>query len=68
MGFVLKDADKYKEIPTRTVSVNTNIPNLAEWAQARGTNYKIIRQLNPWIKGRSLNTGGRTYEIKIPAE
>lgn len=66
-GFVLKDEEKYQVIPTQIIAVNTNIPNLAEWAQARGTTYKMIRQLNPWLRGRSLNTGGRTYEIKIPA-
>jgi hypothetical protein len=68
LGFVLKEEDKYKEAPTKSISVNTNIPNLAEWAQARGTTYKMIRLLNPWIKGRSLNTGGKTYTILVPAE
>ena len=68
LGFVLKEEDKYKEVPTKSISVNTNIPNLAEWAQARGTTYKMIRLLNPWIKGRSLNTGGKTYTILVPAE
>lgn len=68
LGFMLKDEEKYKVIPTQTIVVNINIPNLAEWAQARGTTYKMIRQLNPWLRGRSLNTGGRTYEIKIPAQ
>jgi len=68
LGFILREEDKYHEIPTQTITVNTNIPNLAAWAQARGTTYKMIRLLNPWIKGRSLNTAGKTYEIKIPAE
>ncbi|HYH15044.1 MAG TPA: lytic transglycosylase domain-containing protein [Flavisolibacter sp.] len=67
-GFVLKDEEKYQVIPTQSIVVNTNIPNLAQWAQARGTTYKMIRQLNPWLRGRSLNTGGRSYEIKIPAQ
>ena len=68
MGFVLKDEEKYPVIPTQTIAVNTNITNLAEWAKARGTTYKMLRQLNPWLRGRSLSTGGKTYEIKIPAQ
>ncbi|ANE52704.1 lytic transglycosylase domain-containing protein [Flavisolibacter tropicus] len=67
LGFVLKDDEKYNTIPTQSIMVNTNIPNLAEWAQARGTTYKMLRQLNPWLYGRSLNTDGKTYEIKLPA-
>jgi membrane-bound lytic murein transglycosylase D len=67
LGFVLKEDEKYESIPTQSVMVNTNIPNLADWAKARGTTYKMLRQLNPWLRGRSLHTGGKTYEIKLPA-
>jgi hypothetical protein len=67
-GFVLKDEEKYKEVPTQSVTVTSSIPNLAAWARERGTTYKMIRQLNPWLRGRSLNVSGRTYEIKIPAQ
>jgi membrane-bound lytic murein transglycosylase D len=68
LGFVLKEDEKYDVIPTQSVTVTASIPNLAQWAQARGTTYKMIRQLNPWLKGRSLTTGGKTYEIKVPAQ
>jgi hypothetical protein len=68
LGFVVKDEEKYPAIPVRIVAVSTTIPNLARFAQEHGTTYKMLRQLNPWLKGRSLTVrGGSTYELKLPA-
>ena len=67
MGFVLEEEDKYAEIPHRVVEVNSTIPNLAEWARSNGTTFKMVRQMNPWLRGRSLTvSGGKTYQIKLP--
>lgn len=69
LGFELKNEDAYHEIPFRSVTVNSSIPNLAQFAKTHGTTYKILRQMNPWIKGRTLNvTGGKTYTLKLPAQ
>jgi hypothetical protein len=68
LGFVVKEEERYPAIPVRTVSVSTSIPNLARFAQVNGTTYKMLRQLNPWIKGRSLTVrSGTTHIIKLPA-
>ena len=67
LGFVLKDEDKYGEVPFRTVTVDTSIPNLAQFAKEQGTTYKMLRQMNPWLRDRSLTVRkGKTYVIKLP--
>lgn len=68
LGFVLKDEEKYPVVPFRTVTVNSTIPNLAQFARDSGTTYKMLRLMNPWLRGRSLTvTGGKSYAIKLPA-
>jgi membrane-bound lytic murein transglycosylase D len=68
LGYKLDDADKYPAIPYREITVSSSIPNLAAFARAQGTNYKMLRQMNPWLRGKSLNAGnGKTYVIKLPA-
>ena len=69
LGFHLNEADKYPPLPTRPVNVSTPIPDLADWALRNGTTYKMLRVLNPWIKGRSLSaSAARPYVIHLPAE
>lgn len=69
LGFKVRDDEKYGEIPTRSLAVTSSIPNLAQFAIDNGTTYKMLRTLNPWLKGRSLNVGGgKTYTIHLPAE
>jgi len=69
LGFVLKDDEKYQPVSTRTVTVTQSIPDLAQFAANNGTTYKVIRVLNPWIRGRALNVSkGKIYQLKLPAE
>lgn len=68
LGYEVKEEELYAEVPSRTVTVSTSIPNLAQFAQANGTTYKMLRQLNPWIRGRSLTVRGTTYKIELPAQ
>lgn len=69
MGFSLKEEDKYKAIPFRILQVNSSIPNLARLALDNGSNYKILKLMNPWLRGKSLTvTGGEIYYIKLPAQ
>ena len=68
MGFKMSGEEKYDEIPYRTVTVTSTIPNLADFAIQNGTTYKVLRLLNPWLRGRSLAvSGGKSYVIKLPA-
>jgi hypothetical protein len=45
----------YKPFETKVVVLKATIENLAEWALSKGTNYKILVKLNPWILGNKLS-------------
>lgn len=69
LGFKLEDEEKYHPVPYREVLVTQSIANLAQFARQHGTTYKMLRQMNPWVKGRSLLvSGGKSYLIKLPKE
>lgn len=68
LGFKMADAEKYGEIPYRTVTVSSSISNLADFAIQNGTTYKMLRLMNPWLRGRSLAVkAGKSYSVKLPA-
>ncbi len=69
LGYQLDDDEKYPVIPYKTVTVSSTIPDLAEFAIAQGTNYKVLKLMNPWIKDKSLTvTGNRQYTLHIPLQ
>ncbi|HYF30713.1 MAG TPA: lytic transglycosylase domain-containing protein [Chitinophagaceae bacterium] len=65
-GFVLENDEAYPPLQTRSVTVNQSIPDLAAFAIDHGTNYKNLRLLNRWLRGRSLTVRpGKTYVILL---
>jgi hypothetical protein len=67
LGFKVTATDLYNEIPYRSVTVTSSISNLAQWAINNGTSYKILKLMNPWIRGRSLSaSAAKSYVIKLP--
>jgi membrane-bound lytic murein transglycosylase D len=68
VGLHVTAEDLYTDVPTRNVIINSSISNLAQWALDNGTNYKILKRLNPWLRGRSLTvSAGKSYQVKLPA-
>jgi membrane-bound lytic murein transglycosylase D len=66
-GFVIGDDHKYDPIQTRDTVVTYPIPSLISFAKSNGTNYKMLRWLNPWIRSTSLpNRSGKAYTILLP--
>jgi peptidoglycan lytic transglycosylase D len=66
-GFTLSERDLYPEIPVYTVEVDTAIGDFADFADEHGTNYKILKYLNPWLRDNKMsNPAGKNYEILIP--
>ncbi|TDQ17205.1 transglycosylase-like protein with SLT domain [Algoriphagus boseongensis] len=66
-GFNLKEKDYYKNPKFRTLKVDSDIKNLANWAKSQGSNYKNLKLYNPWLRDRDLNVKrGKTYEIQLP--
>lgn len=65
-GFFIKPEQGYKNIPFYMVSVDTTIESMPDFAHSLGINYKVLKELNPWLReDRLSNRYKKTYEIKI---
>lgn len=68
-GFIIDDNDKYQQIAYNEVIVDTAITNLANFANYLGINYKVLKELNPWLRnGKLTNKYNKTYTIKIASK
>lgn len=68
-GFSLSKEDLYPPFRSEDVVVNTSISDIAKFAMSYGTNYKMIKMLNPWLRDNVLtNKSRKTYVIKIPVK
>ena len=66
-GFQIGDNGWYRPYETKTVTVTESIPDLVQFAYEQGTNYKMLKYFNPWLRSNSLTISeGNSYEIKIP--
>ena len=56
----------------KSVTVDTTITSLIEFAQTHGTTYKMLKIMNPWllkdelVVGRDAEGNPKSYTIKIP--
>ena len=68
-GFNIGKDDLYPELKYYEVKVDTEVTSFSEFAGKFGTNYKILKLLNPWLRKPYLtNKPNQEYLIKIPAE
>lgn len=68
-GFTITDEELYKPLPYNVVSVDTTVNSFEQFARHFGTNYKILKFLNPWLRKPFLqNPQGRDYLIRVPSE
>ena len=65
-GFHLENRDYYSDPPTVLLSIDETIPNISDYAQSIGSNYHVIKSLNPWILGNELVVNNKPYQIKAP--
>ncbi|MEG2035330.1 MAG: lytic transglycosylase domain-containing protein [Mucinivorans sp.] len=67
-GFVLRKRDYFPPfINFRTVEVSDKEIEWSDFAAKYGTNYKVLRILNPWIRSYDYdNSTAKTYTVKIP--
>jgi hypothetical protein len=54
LEFNVENEEKYQPVQTKIITVMSSIPDRAQFAISNRTTYKMIRILNPWLKGRSL--------------
>lgn len=68
-GFSLSKEDLYQPYQSKDIVVSGPIKDIAKFAFQHGTNYKMIKILNPWLRSNVLtNKAGKTYTIKIPVK
>jgi membrane-bound lytic murein transglycosylase D len=66
-GFDLPEEALYKEYNTIDFRVTSSIQDLPLWAKENGVNFKLVKLLNPWLKGKSLPVqAGEFYELLLP--
>jgi membrane-bound lytic murein transglycosylase D len=68
-GLYLRENDFYPTVPVNSVTIDSTITDLADFAFRQKINYRILRDLNPWIRRYNLpNKSGKTYTFYIPKE
>lgn len=68
-GFDLDKRDLYPELDFYEVKVDTAISDFSAFAKRFGTNYKMLKFLNPWLRKPYFTPKPyKEYLIKIPSE
>jgi membrane-bound lytic murein transglycosylase D len=68
-GFSIDKKELYPQIGYNEVKIDTAVTDFTIFARKFGTNYKLMKLLNPWLRKPYLtNKAGKTYLIKIPVE
>ena len=66
-GFQISDDGWYQPLDYKTITVTESIDDLAAFAVAKGTNLKMLKYYNPWLRSNTLTIStGNSYVIKLP--
>ncbi|MEX2483286.1 MAG: lytic transglycosylase domain-containing protein [Brumimicrobium sp.] len=66
-GFKIEPHQLYPPYETISVTVEKTIPDLYQWSKEQGFNIKILRKLNPWIKGSKLTVQpNKEFKVDLP--
>lgn len=67
-GFSVGHRDGYKPLgPWKEDTVSDRKIDWSAWAQSRSTTYKLLRELNPWIRDYTYdNKDGRVFTVRLP--
>ncbi len=66
-GYFILTEEKYHLPEFTTLTIDTAISDIAQFAKDHNSNYKLLRIMNPWIRSKSLPTPQKEnpYKIKI---
>jgi membrane-bound lytic murein transglycosylase D len=68
-GFKISKTDLYPELKFSELTVDSAITDFSAFAEKFGTNYKMLKFLNPWLRKPYLTPkANKEYLIKIPSE
>lgn len=66
-GYILRKKDLYPPLTTKKITIDSTIHDLTAFALKQGSNLKILKTLNPWLKTNKLNnTSKKKYIIEFP--
>lgn len=66
-GYQISDDGWYQPLDYKTITVTESIDNLAQFAVDQGTNLKMLKYYNPWLRSNTLTIStGNSYVIKLP--
>ena len=66
-GFHISDEGWYQPLEYKTITVTETIEDLAQFAIDHGTNFKMLKYYNPWLRTNKLTISeGNSYQIKLP--
>ena len=66
-GFDIKESDLYPRLKYFEVKLDSAVANFSDFAEKFGTNYKLLKLLNPWLRKEYFTPkSGKVYTIKIP--
>jgi membrane-bound lytic murein transglycosylase D len=67
-GFHIDPAHLYKPESLKYVEVEETVKDLVDFAKSQGTNYKLLKRHNPWLREDKLTVKrGKSYRIAIPS-
>lgn len=67
-GFKISPQHLYQQDSLKYIEVDTTIPDLVDFALAQGTNYKLLKRFNPWLRDDRLTVKkNETYQIALPS-
>lgn len=68
-GFDLEKNDLFRPFACEKVIVNKKIKNWSDFAAEHGTNFKMLKMCNEWIRSNHLdNRKNKSYEVLVPVE
>jgi len=68
-GFEITKDELYPELQYYEAKVDSAINDMTDFAKKHGTNYKLLKYLNPWLrKPYFIPRPGKEYKIKLPVE
>jgi hypothetical protein len=68
-GFDITKKELYPELKYYEVKVDTAVSSFSDFAEHFGTNYKLLKLLNPWLRKPYLTPqSNKVYLLKIPEE
>lgn len=65
-GYDPDNMELYEPIKTRRIEISESIGDVKKWAKNQGSNYRMLKLLNPWIIGNRLTYNDSTLIIELP--